>query len=437
MRRQFLLILALIVSLSAVFALDVNVIDLNVPSAATGDFNVQWEVNSAGDWNYFIVEYRFVPVVQSDGWLVKAFPTGVDYNSARIGLDDANYCVAESNDIVHCSLEFNWASVLRNGDVNVVVVGYDSNNDEINYALSTVFLHRYADINASASAFSPAGELNVLVSFDCNVGDVNTLPSGFVLHTPLGTVLPGSVDVNGPRVVLEFDSNVADLVRGTLLELNTADINADCNFAPDTNTLVLGLPDSYKFVPGKTWTPLVFNRVVDQNYAYTQAALSDLNVVLYLNDGNAWVTVSDPLADPSYSLRAYLVWSSTPEYIPLRYDSNEPTFCTSVNHIVLPSGWSLIPVYCMNGQQTCSDVNSTLYNLSFFELNSASQSSVLRPFYAYFAEWNGAGFVQTPSFGVVTVESGEPYWVWINPNWVQGGLTVSYYGRCISPPSAP
>ena len=249
MRRVFTLLFVVLLFATA-FALDANTIELNVPSSVSSyppEFNVAWDVNVAGtDWNYFAVSFTFLPETQADGWYSVNFKTGQDYN-VMVHADDTNYCElnAESN-VLSCSIEFNTANLLRNGSVVVEVNGYDSDNNLIDSEENSVQIAAFSTISASLAGYDPHGELNISVVFPCDVNASGTDVNGFILHVSGQNVKPAAIHVDKNVVTLEYNENVTTILRGSLLELNTADVNApDCNFAPDTNTLVVGLPDEY------------------------------------------------------------------------------------------------------------------------------------------------------------------------------------------------
>ncbi|NPA76691.1 MAG: hypothetical protein GXN93_02965 [Candidatus Diapherotrites archaeon] len=432
--RRVVLFAAVLFVLSSVFALEANAIDLNVPPSVSGDFNVVWDVNAAtNDWNIFVVATHFGTVRYVDGWYSRDFNVGVDYNASV----SASSCEVNSDtNIMRCSYEFNWANVLRNGDLNVTVIGYDSEGNEINAVTAPVRIDAFSEYNAVVSAYVPSGEWNVLLSFDCNISDQNTGVAGFILHSSAGAMYPSSVYVSGDRVTLRFDSNVTDLTRGAVLELNSLDINAiDCNFAPDTNVLIVGFPDAYMEINATGWQPFVFPHEIDVNYEYTRVALRDANAYAYV-DGNRW-ELTDPLADSAYLLRGYLVYSDHNILVPIRDLNKDSHKCTGEKYVDLHAGWSLIPVYCDdNSQSECPDVNSTLYTLSFLEFNATLPYIIgVHPFYAYIAGWNATVATAVTEFGQFTVRSGALYWVWIPDNWLQAGLHAHYYGRCIKVPT--
>ena len=438
--RNALVPLFSVLLFAAAFAMDANTIYLHVPASVTAyppEFNVDWDVNVVNtDWNYFVVSFTFVPSAQSDGWYSVDFNTGKDYNVA-VHAVDPSYCElnAEIN-VLLCSVEFNTATLLRNGSVLVEVNGYDSDNNLIDSETNTVQITSFSDVSASLASYDPSGELNVSVVFPCDVNASGTDVNGFILHAPTQDLKPSAVYVDKNVVTVEYGGNVLPFVRGTLLELNIADVNApECNFAPDTNTLVIGLPDEYGIITSSGYQPFVIPHEINTNYEYTRAALNEVNAYLYF-EGNHWIS-QNPLDDNAYTLHAYLVYSDRNIYVPIRDLNSSPATCSSVNHIQLSSGWSLLPVYCTNGQNSCSDTNSTLYALSFVEFNADSAYVATHPFYAAIAEWNGDGFTPIVSFGSYTIRDGGAYWVWIPENWLQGGLRAYYYGRCVAPPAYP
>ncbi len=438
MRKALVLIFTVFLFATA-FAIDANTIELNVPSSVSEyppEFNVAWDVNvTSTDWNYFVVAFNFVIASQSDDWYSADFNTGIDY-SVTVHADDTNYCElnAEAN-VMNCSVEFNTAKLLRNGSVVVEVNGYKSDNNLIDSKTNTVQITSFSEPTASVMSYSSSGELNISVVFPCDVNASGTDVNGFVLHASGWDLKPDAVRVDKNLVTLKYE-NVTSIVRGALLELNTADVNAPgCNFAPDTNMLVVGLPDEYLTITASDWQPFVIPHEIDRNYSYTRLALNEVNAYVYF-EGNHWV-LQNPLDDDAYTLHAYLVYSDHNVYVPIRKLAQDPDNCSDVDYVQLSAGWSLLPVYCTNSQVSCADANSTLYSLSFVEFNASNAYVATHPFYAAIAEWNGDGFVPVTSFGSYTIQDGSAYWVWIPENWLQGGLKAYYYGRCVTPPSSP
>ena len=438
MRKAFVPIFTVLL-FAAAFAVDANTIGLSIPSSVSSyppEFNVVWDVNTTNtDWNYFVVSFTFSPISQSDGWYSVDFNTGLDYNTV-VPADGPNCELNAEMNFLRCSLEFNTEKILRNGSVLVEVNGYDSDNNLIDSEANTVQISSFSEITASLASYDPPGELNVSVAFPCDVNASGTDVNGFIIHVSGQDLKPSTVYVDKNVVTLEFNGNVLSLVRGALLELNTADVNApECNFAPDTNTLVLGLPDEYMTITSSGWQPFVIPHEINAEYKYTRDALNEVNAYIYF-EGNHWV-FQNPVDDNAYTLHSYFVYSDHNVYVPIRDFNSSPAACSNVDHIQLSAGWSLIPVYCTNGQPSCSDTNSTLYALSFVEFNASNAYVATHPFYAAIAEWNGDGFTPVTSFGSYTIQNGGAYWVWIPENWLQGGLRAYYYGRCVSPPGYP
>gem|GEM_PF-5074800 len=197
-----------------------------------------------------------------------------------------------------------------------------------------------------------------------------------------------------------------------------------------------GLPDEYTTISSSGWQPFVIAHEIDTNYGYTRAALDEVNAYVYF-EGNHWI-LQNPLDDNAYTLHAYFVYSDHNVYVPMRNLAQDPGMCSDVDYVQLSAGWSLLPVYCANGQSSCADTNSTLYALSFVEFNASNAYVAAHPFYAAIAEWNGDNFVYPlAGFGSYVIQNGGAYWVWIPENWLQGGLKAYYYGRCVNWPGYP
>ncbi len=437
MRRVFVM-LSVLLLMGLVHALDVNAIELNVSPTVVSDFNVNWDVNNANaDWNHFIVSVVFGTVAQTDLDYTWNWSVGTDFNTPQVDINDTNYCAADPVDtnIFHCfttvAIDGNF---LRNGRLSVRIYGWKTDGNVFASPEQNVHFAGYSDINAVLSGYDSSGKLRVSVSFSC---DVNAGASAL----KMGANAPSDVNDEGNTIVLTFTYPALPEFND-VLEVNVADVNADCNLPIDTRTVVAGLPNRYElFTPG--WSSLVIPTEVDGNYQYTRDALDDFNVYIYY-EGNGWALQQNPgsiFADGDYTLRAYVVNTDHNVVVPWRYLSTDPASCPADNqYITLSAGWSLVPVYCYDGSDTCSEYNSTLYGLSFLEFNTEIPRGIQRPFFSFIAEWNGFGNSPTPVYSFDSapqVSNGAAYWVWVNPNWVQGGIVVHYYGRCVVPPGFP
>ncbi len=250
---------------------------------------------------------------------------------------------------------------------------------------------------------------------------------------------PSAVYDDGNTLIISFSSANGLLPSfGATLDVNRDDVNASCTLPLEANTVVVGLPNDYRlYTPG--WHAIVIPNEINRAFSYTSDAFDEFNVSLYV-DGNHW-EIGNPLSDDYYVLRTYVGYTDHNVVVPFRYVSATPSFCPSnVSRVQLTAGWSLLPVYCLNGASSCSEYNSSLYYLSFVEFNSASGYVLQRPLYAAIAPWNAFGSAPTPVYSfdaAPEVNDLSAYWVWINPNWVQGGMSAYYYGRCLNTPPAP
>ena len=423
--RSVYVLLSVLLIMGIAHALDVNAIDLNVATPVSSDFNVFWDVNNANnDWNHFIVSIVFGTVVQSDLDHDWEWNVGTDFNTNSISIAECN---AEGN-VYHCHETISTdGNFLRNGPFTVRVYGWKDDGNVFAVEQNSSFTG-YSDISASVSGYSSKGELNVSVSFSCDVNaDVNAFS--------VGGRVPSAVYDEGNTIILTF----TDPPRfGDVLEVNRDDVNAACDLPYDTNTVVMGLPNDYaSYSPG--WAALVIPHEINRSYPYTLDALGEFNVFLYI-EGNGW-SLRNPLSNDYYTLRAYLAYTDHNVVVPWRYVNENPDPCPDgVSYVTLSAGWSLLPVYCYGGSDTCSEYNSSLYGLSFVEFNAEVPRATLHPFFSLLAPWNVLGGTPWIVYDFDTapdVNNNTAYWVWINPNWLQGGLTAYYYGNCIRTPEYP
>lgn len=438
--RGSMVILGLVIVMASVYALDTNTVLLTAPaddSTITTDFNIVWDVNNAnGDWNHFVVSLSFGTVVENDGDYNVAFITGTDFNTADLNM---SHCQADVNDVYHCSYtQIIDGNFLRNGPFTIKIIGYKTDGNVFESNAVNVTLDHFNEFNAAVSSLSATGEMNITLSFEC---DVNTSSASVVLHTPssgdVSISIPDVNDANAITVTVPT-SELTKVVRGTILELNSG-FSSSCAIPNDTNVLVTNLPDAYTYVPAKQWTAVTIPYVLDENYAYTFQALSEANTVARYSGG--WDTNITDFYSEAYTFYGYYFYSESNMWIPLRWSSYyNKSSCKGGNYIALPTGWSFISVFCLDGGPSCADSNSSLVTLSFLEVNTTSMEVYKSPIYQFYGIPGSEGNTGTlvSGFGAIpTVTSASPYWVWINPNWVQNGFTVYYYGACVSVPNLP
>lgn len=439
--RGSMVLLGLVIVMASVYALDTNTVLLTAPaddSTITTDFNIVWDVNNAnGDWNHFVVSLSFGTVVENDGDYNVAFITGTDFNTADLNM---SHCQADVNDVYHCSYtQIIDGNFLRNGPFTIKIIGYKTDGNVFESNAVNVTLDHFNEFNAAVSSLSATGEMNITLSFEC---DVNTSSASVVLHTPTGDVPVALSDVNEANTII-ITVPTADLnkvLRGTILELKGG-FSSSCAIPNDSNVLVTNLPDAYVYIPAKQWTAVTIPYILDENYSFINAIFEG-NGTTVRYDVNGWKLLDkNTFLSENYTFYGYYFYRDENNWIPLRWGSywNKTSCSGTADRITVSNGWNFLSVYCLNGSGTCADSNSSLVTLSFLEVNSTSMNVYNRPLYQFYGLPGSEGGTASPvgGFGTFNVTSASPVWVWINPSWTAALGTVYYYGACVSVPSLP